>query len=123
MAAVERTAGAIRGRSDRICNVVASEMDNYEPGLYTERVLEAVRLLSTGMMPNFAQKIDGVVDLLGRGKEDEIDDNEFIEATRLVYDGVREIRRVGMGWRAAMGHLIWDTWRDSSKLSKYKGHS
>merc|ERR1719237_1163693 len=43
-------------------------------------------------MPNFAQKIDGVVDLLGRGKEDEIDDNEFIEATRLVYDGVREIR-------------------------------
>ena len=92
MAAVERTAGAIRGRSDRICNVVASEMDNYEPGLYTERVLEAVRLLSTGMMPNFAQKTDGVVDLLGRGKEDEIDDNEFIEATRLVYDGVREIR-------------------------------
>ena len=92
LAAVERSAGAIRGRSDRICNVVASEMDNYEPGLYTERVLEAVRLLSTGMMPNFAQKTDGVVDLLGRGKEDEIDDNEFIEATRLVYDGVREIR-------------------------------
>lgn len=92
LAAVERTAGAIRGRSDRICNVVASEMDNYEPGLYTERVLEAVRLLSTGMMPNFAQKTDGVVDLLGRGKEGEIDDNEFIEATRLVYDGVREIR-------------------------------
>ena len=30
--ALDRTAGAIRGRSGRICNVVASEMDNYEPG-------------------------------------------------------------------------------------------
>jgi hypothetical protein len=29
-----------------------------------------------------------VVDSLGRGKEDEVDENEFIEATRLVYDGV-----------------------------------
>jgi catenin alpha len=86
--AVERTAGAIRGRSGRICNVVTSEMDNYEPGLYTERVLEAIRLLSTGMMPNFALKVDNVVDSLGRGKEDEVDENEFIEATRLVYDGV-----------------------------------
>ncbi len=30
--AVDRTAGAIRGRTGRICNVVAAEMDNYEPG-------------------------------------------------------------------------------------------
>ena len=86
--AVERTAGAIRGRTGRICNVVASEMEDYEPGLYTHRVLEAVKLLSEQMMPNFAQKVDGVIDALGRGREDEIDDNEFIEATRLVYDGV-----------------------------------
>jgi catenin alpha len=92
LGAVERTSAAIRGRSGRICNVVASEMDNYEPGLYTERVLEAIRLLSTGMMPNFAQKVDGVLDALASGKEDDVDENEFIEATRLVFDGVREIR-------------------------------
>lgn len=39
------TAGAIHGRSQRVCNVVEAEMDNYEPCIYTKRVLEAVKVL------------------------------------------------------------------------------
>lgn len=39
------TAGAIQGRSQRVCNVVEAEMDNYEPCIYTKRVLEAVKVL------------------------------------------------------------------------------
>lgn len=42
---LDRTAGAIRGRSARVCNVVGAEMDNYEPCIYTKRVLEAVKVL------------------------------------------------------------------------------
>lgn len=42
---LDRTAGAIRGRCSRVSNVVTSEMDNYEPGVYTERVMEAVCML------------------------------------------------------------------------------
>lgn len=42
---LDRTAGAIRGRSSRVANVVTAEMDNYEPGIYTERVLEAIKVL------------------------------------------------------------------------------
>lgn len=42
---LDRTAGAIRGRAARVANVVCSEMDSYEPCLYTERVLEAVKVL------------------------------------------------------------------------------
>jgi len=42
---LDRTAGAIRGRAARVCNVVTAEMDNYEPGVYTERVLEAIKVL------------------------------------------------------------------------------
>lgn len=42
---LDRTAGAIRGRASRVSNVVTAEMSNYEPGLYTERVLEAVKVL------------------------------------------------------------------------------
>ena len=42
---LDRTAGAIRGRSARVCNVVECEMNNYEPGPYTERVMEAVVML------------------------------------------------------------------------------
>lgn len=32
---LDQKAGAIRGRSIRVCNVVTAEMDNYEPGVYT----------------------------------------------------------------------------------------
>lgn len=47
---LDRTAGAIRGRAARVIHVVTSEMDNYEPGVYTEKVLEATKLLSnTGL--------------------------------------------------------------------------
>jgi catenin alpha len=42
---LDRTAGAIRGRCGRLCNVVATEMMNFEPGPYTERVMEAVLVL------------------------------------------------------------------------------
>jgi catenin alpha len=42
---LDRTAGAIRGRCARVCNVVSAEMDNYEPGPYTERVMDAVYIL------------------------------------------------------------------------------
>ena len=54
---LDRTAGAIRGRASRVANVVTAEMDNYEPGIYTERVLEAVKVLRDQVMPNFAQKV------------------------------------------------------------------
>ena len=42
---LDRTAGAIRGRCARVCNVVSAEMDNYEAGPYTDRVMEAVHML------------------------------------------------------------------------------
>lgn len=90
---LDRTAGAIRGRSARVCNVVAAEMDNYEPGVYTENVLKAVAVLRDQVMPNFAQRVEIAVEALSSNPAKEIDENEFIDASRLVYDGVRDIRR------------------------------
>lgn len=91
---LDRTAGAIRGRSARVCNVVTAEMDNYEPGVYTERVLEAVAILRDQVMSNFAHRVEIAVDALsGNNHQKDMDENEFIDASRLVYDGVREIRR------------------------------
>ena len=76
---LDRTAGAIRGRSGRICNVVSAEMDNYEPGYYTGRVMEAVKLLSERVMPNFAEKVEAYVIKLTTGQElTQMDQNEFI---------------------------------------------
>merc|ERR1712076_22084 len=68
-------------------------MDNYEPGLYTERVLEAIRLLNDRVMPNFCQKVETAANDSDQETYNNIDENEFIDATRLVYEGVREIRR------------------------------
>ena len=47
------------------------------------------------MLPNFAQRVDVAVEGLtnsssNRGKD--VDENEFVDASHLVYDGVREIR-------------------------------
>ncbi|XP_042242094.1 catenin alpha-like isoform X12 [Homarus americanus] len=89
---LDRIAGAIRGRSTRVCHVVASEMDNYEPCMYTDRVLEAVKVLRDQVLPNFAQRVDVAVEALSSTPGKEVDENEFIDASHLVYDGVREIR-------------------------------
>ena len=42
-------------------------------------------------MPNFSSHVENAVNALGVKKM--VDENEFIDASRLVYDGVREIRR------------------------------
>ncbi|XP_065579492.1 catenin alpha-like isoform X2 [Artemia franciscana] len=92
-AALDRTSAAIRGRALRVCNVVAAEMDNYEPGIYTERVLEAVKVLKDHVMPQFSGRVVVAVDGLSSNPSKDVDENEFIDASRLIYDAVREIRR------------------------------
>ncbi|EDW81209.1 catenin alpha [Drosophila tropicalis] len=87
------TAGAIQGRSARVCNVVEAEMDNYEPCIYTKRVLEAVKVLREQVMTKFDQRVDAAVEALSNNTNKDVDENDFIDASRLVYDGVREIRR------------------------------
>lgn len=87
---LDRTAGAIRGRTARVCNVVCAETDLYEPDEVTNKVLESVSVLRDQLIPNFARSVDYAVASLGSQKDP--DDNGFIEASRLVYDGVHEVR-------------------------------
>ncbi|CAM4616361.1 unnamed protein product [Leuciscus chuanchicus] len=90
---LDRTAGAIRGRAARVVHVVTSEMDNYEPGVYTEKVLEATKLLTDTVMPRFTEQVEAAVEALSANPGQPMDENEFIDASRLVYDGVRDIRK------------------------------
>ena len=50
-------------------------------------------LFSRSVMPNFAEKVEIAVDALNCNPPQDVDENEFIEASRLVYDGVRDIRQ------------------------------
>merc|ERR1719447_2131927 len=116
---LDRIAGAIRGRSSRIGDVVAAEMDNYEPGLYTEKVLEAVRVLKGEYIPGFSQQVDGAVNALLANPPGAVDENEFIDASRLVYDGVREIRRavlLNRGEEEIDSDTEWDDMDDVSEI-------
>jgi len=116
---LDRIAGAIRGRSSRIGDVVAAEMDNYEPGLYTEKVLEAVRVLKGEYIPGFSQQVDGAVNALLANPPGAVDENEFIDASRLVYDGVREIRRavlLNRGEEDIDSDTEWDDMDDVSEI-------
>ncbi|XP_016346637.1 catenin alpha-2 [Sinocyclocheilus anshuiensis] len=62
---LDRTAGAIRGRAARVVHIINAEMENYEPGVYTERVLESIKLLSETVMDR------GDQEALGRRKLEE----------------------------------------------------
>ncbi|KAJ8026040.1 Catenin alpha-2 [Holothuria leucospilota] len=90
---LDRTAANIQGRSARICTVVDAEMLNYEPGLYTQQVNDAVLVLKDQVIPSFSNMVDVAVQALGTNPPRDVDENEFIDASRMVYDGVREIRR------------------------------
>lgn len=44
-------------------------------------------------MIKFEQRVDAAVEALSANTNKNVDENDFIDASRLVYDGVREIRR------------------------------
>ncbi|EPQ16938.1 Catenin alpha-1 [Myotis brandtii] len=108
---LDRTAGAIRGRAARVIHVVTSEMDNYEPGVYTEKVLEATKLLSNTVMPRFTEQVEAAVEALSSDPAQPMDENEFIDASRLVYDGIRDIRKAVLMIRMQ----LWEKY-----IKKYK---
>lgn len=147
-------AGAIQGRSQRVCNVVEAEMDNYEPCIYTKRVLEAVKVLREQgtnhtilnnmhhahnqtlylylfvcgchpVMSKFAKRVNTAVDALSSNPPKDVDDNDFIDASRLMYDGVREIRRAVLMNRvsaniASFRHAIQTTFLVSGRFKQTK---
>ena len=90
---LSQVSGGIRSRSQRIAGVVKCEMESFQAGDYTDRVLEAVRLLQTDVLPNFDHHVSSAVESLETESSKGVDENEFIDACRLVYDGVREVRR------------------------------
>ncbi|XP_045480743.1 catenin alpha-like [Harmonia axyridis] len=62
--------------------------------------IEAVKVLNEQVMPKFTQRVQVAVQALSSYPPKEVDENDFIDASRLVYDGVREIRRAVLMNRA-----------------------
>lgn len=45
------------------------------------------------VMPRFTEQVEAAVEALSANPGQPMDENEFIDASRLVYDGVRDIRK------------------------------
>ena len=90
MSLLIRCSRAIYQRCGRLCDVVTADMERYEPGLYTDRVLEAVTVLRREVMVTFSKRVSEMIREARNDKE--IDENDFIDACRMVYDGVRDVR-------------------------------
>lgn len=44
-------------------------------------------------MPRFTEQVESAVEALSANPSQPVDENEFIDASRLVYDGIRDIRK------------------------------
>ena len=72
-------------------------------------------------MPNFSSHVENAVNALGVNKT--VDENEFIDASRLVYDGVREIRRavlLNRGEEDVDSDTEWEEETDISEIGSVR---
>ncbi|NXM91104.1 CTNA3 protein, partial [Oenanthe oenanthe] len=89
---LERAAGAVRGRAARLAHTVAGDMDSYEPGAYTQRVLGLVRHLSGAVIPEFINQVNIALESLSKSTVHVFDDNQFVDVSKKVYDTIHNIR-------------------------------
>ncbi|XP_077206874.1 catenin alpha-3 isoform X4 [Paroedura picta] len=89
---LDRAAGAVRGRAARVAHIVSGEMDSYEPGAYTEGVMENVQCLTNAVIPEFITQVNTAMDNLSRNTIQLLDDNQFVDISKKVYDTIHDIR-------------------------------
>ncbi|XP_068543833.1 catenin alpha-3 isoform X3 [Anas acuta] len=89
---LDRAAGAIRGRASRVAHIVSGEMDNYEPGAYTEGVMKNIQYLTKNVIPEFISQVNTALESLSKNAVHLFDDNQFVDVSKKVYDTIHNIR-------------------------------
>ncbi|XP_065494873.1 catenin alpha-3 isoform X3 [Caloenas nicobarica] len=89
---LDRAAGAIRGRASRVAHIVSGEMDNYEPGAYTEGVMTNVQYLTKNVIPEFISQVNIALESISKKTVHLFDDNQFVDISKKVYDTIHNIR-------------------------------
>ena len=56
-----RSSRAIYQRCGRLCDVVTADMERFEAGPFTERVLDSVRVLRREIMPVFSRRVSDMI--------------------------------------------------------------
>ncbi|NXC47257.1 CTNA3 protein, partial [Penelope pileata] len=89
---LDHAAGVIRGRASRVAHIVSGEMDNYEPGAYTEGVMKNVQYLTKHVIPEFVSQVNVALESLSKNTVHLFDDNQFVDVSKKVYDTIHNIR-------------------------------
>ncbi|XP_033065476.1 catenin alpha-3 [Trachypithecus francoisi] len=89
---LDRAAGAIRGRAARVAHIVTGEMDSYEPGAYTEGVMRNVNFLTSTVIPEFVTQVNVALEALSKNSLNVLDDNQFVDISKKIYDTIHDIR-------------------------------
>jgi catenin alpha len=95
---IDRAAGAIRGRSLRVCDFVEAEMDQYPACAYADNVRVATRILRDSVLPAFVKKATNVVTAVAHhakemsSEEVERETDEMISACELIDNAIKDIR-------------------------------
>ena len=61
LASLTRSSRSIYQRCGRLCDVVTADMERYEQGVFTDRVLEAVRVLRRDIMTVFSKRVTEMI--------------------------------------------------------------
>ncbi len=77
---------------ERICDIAVAEINNYESCDFIDKVYEMILMLKNKLYSDFKSSSEQVIDSLSSSPIRDPNENDFIEASRLVYDGVRDLR-------------------------------
>ncbi len=85
-------ASQIIARTIRVCDMVNSEMSNFEKCDFTNKVIETVKIIRTNFVSNFVKSSEYARNALISQPIKDPNENEFIESSRNIYDSIRELR-------------------------------
>ncbi|XP_076345758.1 catenin alpha-like isoform X2 [Tachypleus tridentatus] len=86
-------AAQVQSRALRVCNVVTAEMDKYDDERYKQHVLQSVHWLKENVVNNFKSQVEVTLKALSSDSPEDLNENGFIEASRVLYDSIQEIRK------------------------------
>jgi len=89
---LNQSARSVYHRTLRVCDLAVADLENYEEGQHSVDLRDTVLRTKKEIFPVFSSRVQQAIQTLREGKD--VDENEFIESTRLVYNSVREIRGV-----------------------------
>lgn len=82
----------VKQRTIRICDAIYSEMNNYEPCDFVNKVNGTVVILRNQIIKNFSRSVTCATEAMMAKPMREPDENDFYEASHLIYDSIRDLR-------------------------------